>query len=794
MLLNNPTKDERKEFDNVVGDINHDSVGPFETEQPNFNTFRRAKSDSTIAENLGDPKYAAESKATQLSNFPKDSITRDDIQSVRNKMGYWGNEVGDNTMAEFSNSLGLKEDVMKAADPEHNGYDDYEDDYDWEDTNKYKDVFNVFNGQEGSWLDKANKIRDILKGNGNLADKAKEIKDVAPETDAHKEGDDIKLNNGNTVEDALEQSTSVKDTAKEDKTQAEEKEMAGLLGRARPKGLLGAGLLNSRDGFIPGDMSEHADLRPVRKVKPNSDPDSQRLGLNFTDEDRLNWNKGEDRKVGDYTLDEWNTKDKLQNALEEGNKSEVENIVEENPEEAEKALKDDSPLNEEAEQVNDGDKRTDEVNNEAVEEAVKNPENQLENDYGKGKGDGWNNGYVDDFDPNGPDFVSNDDTIPDPSVSVEPPDENVDVVDNGLEDQNQYQDSVDTSANEESVNEEPQEDDTIVDKKAPDVDASKWEQLPIDQKKVDKLNEALYKKQQEIERQDLIVDQMRSYMEENPNDFEAAEKLEREELKAKQLYDDKEKLEKELETASTPEVRLRQEEAEQAEPETEDEEPANEESAPHEASLNYSGAHRVSNTPFSSEASKVSGGSSGTGVGSKLLGNIGHSSGIHAPSVSGPRPIPQRSKGSTANRALPVGGKIDLNGAANNRTNSIPNRSNSEGAGHTMFGVAAMMKPLYRTNMTIKVGETQLPNMSGGHTAEPEALNPEVPVSGGGHNAYTTHSAIADIKQRILTKYPGGIVTNGLSIEVNENQQVTVNGTPLAKVPQEVLKKVEEIL
>ena len=41
---------------------------------------------------------------------------------------------------------------------------------------------------------------------------------------------------------------------------------------------------------------------PVRKTIPGSEPDP--LGLNISNDDRANWNNGNDRAVGDATLSE----------------------------------------------------------------------------------------------------------------------------------------------------------------------------------------------------------------------------------------------------------------------------------------------------------------------------------------------------------------------------------------------------------------------------------------------------------------------------------------------------------
>lgn len=66
-----------------------------------------------------------------------------------------------------------------------------------------------------------------------------------------------------------------------------------------------------------------------------------------------------------------NIEHQLTNALDNSNDKQVENIIEQNPVETSKILPENSPLQKEAEEVVDGDKRTDEVDNEAIEDSIK---------------------------------------------------------------------------------------------------------------------------------------------------------------------------------------------------------------------------------------------------------------------------------------------------------------------------------------------------------------------------------------------------------------------------------------
>lgn len=88
----------------------------------------------------------------------------------------------------------------------------------------------------------------------------------------------------------------------------------------------------------------------------------------------------------------------------------------------------------------------------------------------EGEGMGWNNGKVDTFDPNAPDYEPSGDTnvdITDDDVDTDVTSDTVDVVDNGLEDQNQYQEGVSL-------------DETVADPEQQKVEAREedWEKVP----------------------------------------------------------------------------------------------------------------------------------------------------------------------------------------------------------------------------------------------------------------------------------------------------------------------------
>ena len=90
-----------------------------------------------------------------------------------------------------------------------------------------------------------------------------------------------------------------------------------------------------------------------------------KLAESVPDYQNYQWFKNPDPQYA-YTLGE-----KLNTALDAGNSNDVENIIETNPVEAAEALPENSPLQKEAEEVTDGDKRTDEVDNEVVKDSIK---------------------------------------------------------------------------------------------------------------------------------------------------------------------------------------------------------------------------------------------------------------------------------------------------------------------------------------------------------------------------------------------------------------------------------------
>lgn len=160
-----------------------------------------------------------------------------------------------------------------------------------------------------------------------------------------------------------------------------------MLSRAQPKGLLGAGMLYSRDNNIP-KPSEERPILPIRSIKPTKD--------------------------------------------------EVEQTIEENPEAVKDSVPEDNPIHKEAEQVTDGDERTTEANDEKVEEGLEQGgidwtrlEREAEEAHNAPRPE-----MKDEFGNEIPDFVSNDETLDDAV------DEAVDeVFDPGLEDLNQYSDA-----------------------------------------------------------------------------------------------------------------------------------------------------------------------------------------------------------------------------------------------------------------------------------------------------------------------------------------------------------------
>lgn len=215
---------------------------------------------------------------------------------------------------------------------------------------------------------------------------------------------------------------------------------------------------------------------PVRKTISGSEPDP--LGINISNEERANWNGGKDRAVGDATLSEMDNAlasrtrpvkpgtEMLDRAQPKGllgagmlysrdnnipkpseerplDASSLEQVTESNPEAVQEALPN-TPIAEEARQItDDSDARNNEVNNQAAEETVNRISDDFETvddlyNYLENYGMGWNNGRVDDVDLNGPDFPV-DNNVYAKDEDFVGPDE---VVDYGLEDQNQYPDGI----------------------------------------------------------------------------------------------------------------------------------------------------------------------------------------------------------------------------------------------------------------------------------------------------------------------------------------------------------------
>lgn len=220
--------------------------------------------------------------------------------------------------------------------------------------------------------------------------------------------------------------------------------------------------------------------RALRKTIPGSEPDP--LGVNISNEERANWNGGKDRAVGDATLSEMDNAlasrtrpvkpgtEMLDRAKPKGllgagmlyskdnnipkpseerplDANNLEQITESNPEAVQEALPN-TPIAEEARQItDDSDARNNEVNNQAAEETVSRLSDDFEtvddlyNYLETVNGMGWNNGRVDDVDLNGPDFPV-DNNVYAKDEDFVGPDE---VVDYGLEDQNQYPAGIDDS-------------------------------------------------------------------------------------------------------------------------------------------------------------------------------------------------------------------------------------------------------------------------------------------------------------------------------------------------------------
>lgn len=119
------------------------------------------------------------------------------------------------------------------------------------------------------------------------------------------------------------------------------------------------------------------------------------------------------------------------------------------------------------------------------------------------QGMGWNNGRVDDFDPNGPDFVSNDE-IEDEDITI---DDNTDtgVVDYGLEDQNQYPESAtldETVIDEDMAKKESREED--------------WEKVPGFEN-IDNVAQLKQETEQEVDEDEDISEEEKEAVKERRN-------------------------------------------------------------------------------------------------------------------------------------------------------------------------------------------------------------------------------------------------------------------------------------
>lgn len=144
----------------------------------------------------------------------------------------------------------------------------------------------------------------------------------------------------------------------------------------------------------------------------------------------------------------------LKEAVDNKKPNKVENIVE-NSNNPTKIVKDagleQTPLMQEAKQINDGDKRTDEVNNKAVEDTIdwNSLEKKAEEEHNKIQRGESITGFdkVDKFDPNADDYVPPvmeqdfdlKKALMDYGVSAE---DAIDIADYGLEDQNQYPETI----------------------------------------------------------------------------------------------------------------------------------------------------------------------------------------------------------------------------------------------------------------------------------------------------------------------------------------------------------------
>jgi hypothetical protein len=409
--------------------------------------------------------------ANKLKNYPADYINKDDIQDLRTtgvKDFSWNDRpVGDNTMSELNNDLNsipvetdrgiTNEDrskqslaaLYKAADPLHRDINADEIKVPKEPKPKSdRAVNNLFRknfGLLGKRIKKED-VEDAIENNPNEV-----IQSDMPEP--------AKVEARQIVED----NDTRNDEANDENVEAATKELR------------------------------------TRNVIPGSEPDP--LGLKFTNEDRANWNGGEDNAIGDKTLSEmdidkssrtrpvkpnteiidraspkgalgagllYSRDGNIPKPSEESpiNAQELEQITESNPELVQETLPD-TPIAEEARQITDDTNvNNDEVNNEAAEDTVDLIDWDKVKVYKPGEdatGYGIQQEPFDprveenlnyDYDQNIPQDDTFETSIEDTTQDFSPEiGELSDVVDYGLEDQNQYGADL------------PSEDETIIDEK-----------------------------------------------------------------------------------------------------------------------------------------------------------------------------------------------------------------------------------------------------------------------------------------------------------------------------------------
>ena len=407
--------------------------------------------------------------ANKLKNYPADFINKDDIQDLRTtgvKDFSWNDRpVGDNTMSELNNDLNnipvetdrgvTNEDrskqslaaLYKAADPLHRDVNVDEISMPKEPKPQSDRAVNNLFRKNFGLLGKRIKKEDVEAAIENKPNEV--IQSDMPEP--------AKVEARQIVED----NDTRNDEANDNNVEAATKELR------------------------------------TRNVIPGSEPDP--LGLKFTNEDRANWNGGEDNAIGDKTLSEMDNAlasrtrpvkpetEMLESAKPKGalgagllysrdgnipkpseespiNAQELERITESNPELIQETLPD-TPIAEEARQITDDtNANNDEVNNEAAEDTVGLIDWDKVKVYKPGEdatGYGIQQEPFDprveenlnyDYDQNIPQDDNFETSVADTTQDFSPEiGELSDVVDYGLEDQNQYGVEL------------PSEDETIID-------------------------------------------------------------------------------------------------------------------------------------------------------------------------------------------------------------------------------------------------------------------------------------------------------------------------------------------